>query len=65
MCVKGRKVTNVLTAEEVAARVRVHAATIRRMARNGEIRAVRVGGQWRFAVDVVDQLEAQMAGEAA
>jgi len=58
-------VTNVLTADEVAARVRVHAATIRRMARNGEIKAARIGGQWRFAAEVVAQLEEQMTGEAA
>ncbi|TYL50404.1 helix-turn-helix domain-containing protein [Agromyces mariniharenae] len=37
-----------LTPDEVAAIYRVTGATIRRLIRTGEMRAVRVGSQWRI-----------------
>jgi excisionase family DNA binding protein len=45
-----------LTIPEVADRLQVSTKTVRRLTATGEIRGVRVGGQWRFAPDVVGQL---------
>ena len=39
-----------MTAEEVAATLRVTTTTIRRLIKSGELTAVRVGGQWRISV---------------
>lgn len=44
-----------LTTEEVAGVLRVHPATVTRMANEGVIRALKVGIQWRFYPEAVDE----------
>ena len=39
---------NLLTTREVAVRLKVSASTVRRMAREGRLPALRVGKLWRF-----------------
>lgn len=41
----------VLTAEEVADLLRMTPGNVRRLARDGEIPATRIGGSWRFSRD--------------
>lgn len=43
-----------LTAVEVAARLKLHSKTVARMAREGRIAAVKVGMGWRFHPDRLD-----------
>lgn len=38
----------VLTVDEVAAELRVSPQTVRKLIDNGELKAFRVGGQWRI-----------------
>lgn len=45
-----------LTAKEVAQRLRMSHAHILKMARAGELPAIRVGKAWRFRADVIDGL---------
>jgi len=37
-----------LTAHEVAAHLRVHAGTMYRLIKRGDLKALRVGGDWRI-----------------
>lgn len=39
---------NTITVEEAARALRVHPRTIRRICERGELRAIRVGRQWRI-----------------
>ena len=51
-----------MTLEEVARYLRLHNSTIYRLARAGIIPAVKIGGQWRFNSQRVDEwLAAQAA----
>ena len=43
------------TAEDVAQYLKLHPYTVRRLAREKKIPAFRVGGQWRFRKDEIDQ----------
>jgi excisionase family DNA binding protein len=43
-----------LDAEEAAAYLRVHPKTLMRMARNGEVPAIRIGKYWRFRASALD-----------
>ena len=43
------------TAEEVAGYLKLHPYTVRRLAREKQIPAFRVGGQWRFRKDEIDR----------
>ena len=54
-CERGKQVM-MLTAEEVAERVRVHPETIRRMCRAGQIRCWKIGRQWRVDERDLDAL---------
>ncbi|MGH2372166.1 MAG: helix-turn-helix domain-containing protein [bacterium] len=45
----------ILTVQEVAAYLRLHAVTVYRMAQNGELPAFRVGRRWRFRRDQIEQ----------
>lgn len=45
-----------LTAKEVAVILRVSHAHVLKMARDGELPAIRLGKTWRFRADVIDQL---------
>jgi excisionase family DNA binding protein len=46
-----------LTSSEVAERLRVNVATVRRYASNGALPAVRLGGAYRFPAARIEQLE--------
>lgn len=48
------KLCEAYTAEEVAEYFRLHPYTVRRLAREKKIPAFRVGGQWRFRRDDID-----------
>jgi excisionase family DNA binding protein len=42
------------TVDELAAYLKLHAYTIRRLAREGKIPSFKAGGQWRFRKDEID-----------
>ena len=44
-----------LTAEEAAKHLRVHVKSLYRLAKQGKIPARKVGGQWRFPREVLDE----------
>ncbi len=46
---------DILDAEEVAAMLRVHPRTIMRLANQGQIPGFKVGGQWRFRREAIDE----------
>jgi excisionase family DNA binding protein len=45
----------VLTVQEVSSYLRVHPSTIYRMLKRNQIPAFRVGSDWRFTVEAIDQ----------
>lgn len=45
---------NVWTIVEVAAYLRVHPGTVYRLTRTGKLPAFKVGGEWRFFSDMID-----------
>ena len=55
--VKAPKVANdeLLTAEELADFLRVHRSTVYRLLRNGQLQAFRVGSDWRFSRDLIEE----------
>jgi len=53
--------SDILTAAEVAAYLRLHVATVYRLAQAGELPAVRVGNSWRFSRDLLDEWFRKMA----
>ena len=51
----------IMTLREVAKYLGLHAMTVYKLTREGRMPAAKIGGQWRFKRDVLDQwLEAQM-----
>jgi excisionase family DNA binding protein len=50
-----KKLSETYTAEELADYLKLHPYTVRRLARVKKIPAFRVGGQWRFRKDDIDQ----------
>ena len=44
-----------LTVEEVAARFGVNATTVYRLVKQGKLPAFKVGNQWRFSLDRLEQ----------
>lgn len=44
---------HLLTSEDVAARMRVSLATVRRLVRRGELPAVKIASRWRFQPHVI------------
>ena len=55
---------NVLTLEEVARYLRVHPSTLYRMLKKGQIPAFKVGSDWRFNLESIDQWRAAEHGYA-
>jgi excisionase family DNA binding protein len=47
--------SNVLTAEEAAAYLRVSTVLVRRLAQVGQLPGMKVGRQWRFRRDLIDE----------
>jgi len=57
----GAKATNIMTLKEVAKYLGLHVMTVYKLTREGRVPAAKIGGQWRFKRDVLDEwLEAQM-----
>ncbi len=50
---------NVLTLEEVASYLRVHPSTIYRLLKRRQIPAFKVGSDWRFNLESIDQWRAE------
>jgi excisionase family DNA binding protein len=52
---------DIMTLREVAQYLGLHVMTVYKLTREGRVPAAKIGGQWRFKRDVLDQwLEAQM-----
>lgn len=45
-----------LSVKEIALRLSVSESTVRRLLANGELNAIRVGKQWRFQPDTVQNI---------
>lgn len=57
----GAKRQQIMTLREVAGYLGLHVMTVYKLTREGRVPAAKIGGQWRFKRDVLDQwLEAQM-----
>ena len=55
----------IMTLREVAKYLGLHAMTVYKLTREGRVPAAKIGGQWRFKRDVLDQwLETQMQRNA-
>jgi len=50
---------SVLTVQEVSSYLRVHPSTIYRMLKRNQLPAFRVGSDWRFTVEAIDQWRAR------
>ena len=51
----------IMTLREVAGYLGLHVMTVYKLTREGRVPAAKIGGQWRFKRDVLDQwLETQM-----
>ena len=51
----------IMTLREVAKYLGLHAMTVYKLTREGRVPAAKIGGQWRFKRDVLDEwLEGQM-----
>lgn len=56
---------NLLSADEVAAKLGLHVVTIMRLARRGELRGVKITNRWRFKPsDVEDYVQQQNTGKS-
>ena len=51
-----------LDSEEAAALLKIHAKTLQKMARRGEIRALHIGKLWRFRRSALNRWLAKIAG---
>ena len=57
----GRKTGGIMTIREVAGYLGLHEMTVYKLTREGRVPAAKIGGQWRFKRDVLDDwLETQM-----
>jgi excisionase family DNA binding protein len=50
-----RVLKDILDANEVAELLRVHPRTVKRLASQGELPGFRVGGQWRFRREAIEE----------
>lgn len=57
------KLAETYTAEEIAKYLKLHPYTIRRLAREHKIPAFRVGGQWRFDTQEIDDWKRRQANK--
>lgn len=55
----------ILTVQEVAAYLRLHAVTVYRMAQSGDLPAFRVGRRWRFKRDQIEEWLADRQASSA
>ena len=55
------KHTQIMTLQEVAKYLGLHVMTVYKLTREGRVPGAKIGGQWRFKRDVLDEwLDAQM-----
>ncbi|MEA3489004.1 MAG: helix-turn-helix domain-containing protein [Candidatus Omnitrophota bacterium] len=47
--------TQIMTAKEAAKYLGLHLVTVYRLIKSGELPCFRVGGQWRFKKDLLDE----------
>ena len=57
--------TNMLTIAEVAKYLKLHELTVRRLAREGELPAFKVGRQWRIKRDLLEEWIAERSGKGS
>jgi len=59
--------SRVLTVQEVSSYLRVHPSTIYRMLKKNQLPAFRVGSDWRFTVEAIDEwrAKAEAGGETS
>ena len=58
--------SQIMTLREVAQYLGLHVMTVYKLTRGGQVPAAKIGGQWRFKRDVLDDwLETQMHRHAA
>ena len=58
--------SQVMTLREVAGYLGLHVMTVYKLTREGRIPSAKIGGQWRFKRNVLEEwLEAQMRGSSA
>lgn len=61
----GRK-ADIMTLREVAQYLGLHVMTVYKLTRGGQVPAIKIGGQWRFKRDVLEEwLDTQMHRHAA
>ena len=61
-----RSKEQIMTLREVAQYLGLHVMTVYKLTREGRVPAAKIGGQWRFKRDVLDEwLETQMHRHAA
>jgi excisionase family DNA binding protein len=56
---------DMLTIAEVAKYLKLHELTVRRLAREGELPAFKVGRQWRIKRDLLEKWIAERSGKGA
>jgi excisionase family DNA binding protein len=56
--------SRVLTVQEVSSYLRVHPSTIYRMLKKNQLPAFRVGSDWRFTVEAIDNWRATVESGA-
>jgi excisionase family DNA binding protein len=64
MIVEGNRLPDYLTVEETAEVLGYHAAYIRKMARNGKLRADKKGGMWLVHREAVENYREAIQGKA-
>lgn len=56
-----KKTTQIMTLREVARYLGLHVMTVYKLTREGRVPAAKIGGQWRFKRDVLEEwLDAEM-----
>ncbi len=56
--------SRLLTVEEVSSYLQVHPSTIYRMLKKSQLPAFRVGADWRFTVEAINQWRAGMESDS-
>ena len=57
--------SNMLTIADVAKYLKLHELTVRRLAREGELPAFKVGRQWRIKRDLLESWIAERSGKGS
>ena len=51
--------TRVLTVGEISDYLRVHRSTVYRLLKKGQLPGFKIGGDWRFTIEAIDQWQLQ------